>query len=1126
MITVSEAVKDVLKKNYSIVTKTGGTIEYNLNNMVDKITAKSNGSDHVLSNAFKNLFPIDSIYSTFRPLNPGIKYYIYTSETSPGVQTDTPPNSFSNPRSKAPTKPTRLYYPGTDTSYKYWVGPKNSNINVSLEYFDNATVPAPKLLPCNKIVARFETSHDIPTSWTIVGTKSDNTTVSTSGTSLSSSGEAIIYYNGTSWSTTEPTSFTSTQSFKKISLTATNSNTGKFLGLIELSPRWIVDISNDIQAFNISRETNLDVDSILPVGTLSASLLEIQITKFNQDDNTIMEYNRDSAIDNSKIYLTKNAIVNPYIIINDGVNDIKISQGKYYMADYSLSEFGSSVIRALDSTKILQDTLCPLILITGYGDSQKDYPITAIIVRLLDSIGYSNYNINVKKDNTGKITDTSIPTLKYFWTTEGQTVWECLQELCRDSQINIFVDHNDVLQVCSRDFIYDNSRSDQWTFTNQEITENGTLKYIPNIISLNKQEKNAGNSVKIIWSPPGVGENVTGQSNPLWAPAGPIGLFAGTLVTELDNNGGLKEVTGNKFININSQSVTQIAENVLNPFSVVPETFNGYFLIDAEVIEFEGIEYQYKTSASNTTVVVIKNGTEFSNYTDVITTQDDVIPFKPTGRYLIKKRGALGTTPAAHAAAKDAANGKIKSTQVIDLQTVTDDADLIGDKKSYYSTAANKWNQSSKTVNKAFYAITNFDKSKVTYTSSLVEFPSIVTTNKPGYYSMGTRLFFDNEFDTLISGEKTGASVGGLTIFAGEKGKTGYHIIVMSTIAAQTGNDIRILKTDPTGKTTNLLTTQTTAANTFAGVYAAETYNIDVIVKSVYNSGGTLTANRITVWINGFRIDATDSSSPLVSPSNRVGLLCGQGICYFDYVYGLNLKQDDPNSNIDYGTLYGRSSYIYKGVYSDDLISLLFGDPIYSAGETESDRAKSLVDFGAVAREIRQDKIRYDSENPGVPLYATTGGNLSATLLASKIQPYTAETYVLNNTSETISLDNGEGVTFRVIGNEIGRGAPVEYSTDTPDTRTKKFPVQFESTWIQNREDAKALADWIASTQLNKGQSVEMEVFGNPIIYPGDIIRINYPLQDLSPTDKKYIITSVSLNFQEGINTRISCRSL
>ena len=152
-------------------------------------------------------------------MKPGIKYYIYTSETSPGVQTDTPPNSFEAPRSIGmPTKP-RLYYPGPDTTYKYWLGPKNRNIDISLEYFDNETVPGAKLVPCNKIIARFETSHDTPTSWTIKAVKSDNTEVTlATGSSINSNGEAIVYYNGTSWSTTEPTTYSTTQSFKKISL--------------------------------------------------------------------------------------------------------------------------------------------------------------------------------------------------------------------------------------------------------------------------------------------------------------------------------------------------------------------------------------------------------------------------------------------------------------------------------------------------------------------------------------------------------------------------------------------------------------------------------------------------------------------------------------------------------------------------------------------------------------------------------------------------------------------------------------------------------------------------------------------------------------------------------------------
>lgn len=1105
MITVSETIKNIFKKDYAIRIKFGGTIEYNLNNMVDKITATGTAHSQSLSNAFKNLFPIDTIYAPNRPISPGIKYYIYTSETSPGVQTDTPPNSFQNPRSiEMSTKP-RLYYPGPDTTYKYWVGPKNTNISVSLEYFDNAETPAVKLIPCNKIVARFETNHDTPTSWTITATKSDNTTVVVTGSTLNSSGEAIAYYNGTTWSTTQPTSYTTTEYFKKISLSAVNSNTGKFLGVLELSPRWVIDINDYIQDFSIDKQTSITDDSILPVGTIASSLLNLNITRFVQGDNVITEYNRDSAIDNTKIYLTKNAIVSPYIIINDGTNDVNIPQGKYYMAEYSLSEFGSASIKCLDSSKILQDTLVPLILI-------QDTPVTAIIRRVLDSIGYSNYNIN------SKTTDTSVPSLKYFWTKDGQTVWECLQELCRDTQINMFVDNNDILQIYTRDYIYDSSKEASWIFTNEDITINNSLAYIPNIVNLNKEEKVAGNSVKILWSAPGTSGYISGNSAPVWT-SFDQGLGAGTLNTSLT-------ATDTTYINLNIQSVDQLfLDNLSLP------NFNGYLLLNGEIIEYDGIEYQYIPIGSNTVVpVLIKNESDFWKYASLAGTDvNNVTTFIPTHRYKIKTRGALGTTAKAHAAAQDAGtnlpNGvSITTYGPINLTAPGDTADQIGNVNQIFNTAKETWLKNKKSLNKAFYAVSNFDQSSTNYTSSVVTFSSISTTSKPGCYSMGGRLFFDNQFDTGLKDQVTTSQSGGFTIFAGETGKKGYHVVISTTALAKTGKDVKVLKTDSSGKTTVLKTSQTNAVSTYAGIYAAQTYNVDILVKSVYVSSN-LVKNVITIWINGFRIDVEDLSSPL-APSSRLGLICGQGIVYYDYVYGLNVPEASNLTDIDYTNLYAKSSYTYKGVYSDDMISMLFGDIIYNPGETKDSRNGSLIEFGSVARQIAKQKVKYDTENPAIPLYVSTGGNQAVTLMASKIQPFTSEMYVLNNTSGFVNLHDGEYHTFTVIGNPVMSGGITEYSTDDPNSRAKKYPVQFESNWIQSESDAKALADWIVKTQLNKGQKIEMQVFGNPIIEPGDIVSINYPLQDLLYTDKKYIVTSVSSEFQEGVNTRVTCRAI
>jgi hypothetical protein len=291
MITASSTIKDILKYNTTVSTTAGARIEYNLNTMVRYIKANSSGTDHALSGAFKKLFPIDTIYKPFRPLLPGIKYYIYTTETSPGNQTDTPKNSFDLPRTIGMSDKPRLYYPGSETYYKYWVGPKNEDIDISLEYFSDESNTLSKTITANKVVARFETSHDTPTSWTIKAVNLEGLEVSlASGTTLNSKGEAIVYYNGTNWSTTEPSLYTTTQSFKKISLTAINSNTGKFLGVLELSPRWIIDIDSDVESFEINKEMDDSSESLLPVGKLTANTLSLNINKYQQDIKNIFEY--------------------------------------------------------------------------------------------------------------------------------------------------------------------------------------------------------------------------------------------------------------------------------------------------------------------------------------------------------------------------------------------------------------------------------------------------------------------------------------------------------------------------------------------------------------------------------------------------------------------------------------------------------------------------------------------------------------------------------------------------------------------------------------------------------------------------------------------------------------------
>ena len=52
-----------------------------------------------------------------------------------------------------------------------------------------------------------------------------------------------------------------------------------------------------------------------------------------------------------------------------------------------------------------------------------------------------------------------------------------------------------------------------------------------------------------------------------------------------------------------------------------------------------------------------------------------------------------------------------------------------------------------------------------------------------------------------------------------------------------------------------------------------------------------------------------------------------------------------------------------------------------------------------------------------------------------------------------------------------------------------------------------------------------MQVFGNPLLSVGDIVKVKYTYQGLIGTEAM-IITDINQAFEEGINTSITCRTL
>lgn len=661
-VSVDQKVIDIFEKNTSISMNVGATIEINLNSLIDwdKVTTPVTGNaDTVISGRtpFKKLFPIDTVIKPNRPLSAGVRY---------AISGDVAANTHKDPKTTPYQLNYRTYYPSKDTYYKYWVSPKDTNANLTISY--------PKTIPVNKVVVKFETSHATPSSWTIsansgtvlkTGTavKPFTTTSGSTTTVNYDAGTVSIYYTGTTWSLLESDlNYNAFVNVNSLNLTAVNP--GGWIGVIEVAPYMVKDLSNDIVSLDIVKEQNSSTEELLPVGYCTANSLDLNIAKYSQTElqfKSFNKYNPSETFDTSKVYLVKNALVNTYVKVYhaDGTfSDLqgtyfKVPQGVFYVDSWSISDIGDVNMFCLDSAKILQESICPDMVC-------ENYSAIAIIRRMLDSVGFTNYNFNYTD------TDASIIVPTYWWSSSSNsasgssvTVWDNLQGLCRDSQITALVDEYNVLQFYTREYLFDASKNTSWTFRH---SASGSL--LPNIVDLSKKEMPSINQINIRYKT--VSMATYDKSSHEILEYTDDAIMAAAILSDIPESAD-PSVTPhvahtNHYMGL---QIIQVGEtDVLDPSTPTFIPFSGYILVDSEIIEYDAIEYMYKDSVTQAVKYVdVKSKSDLSRYFGLASTSFDSnsTTFKtsmvPTNRYRIKTRGAFGTKKANHysSPAKEAA---------------------------------------------------------------------------------------------------------------------------------------------------------------------------------------------------------------------------------------------------------------------------------------------------------------------------------------------------------------------------------------------------------------------------------------------------------------------------------------
>ena len=258
--------------------------------------------------------------------------------------------------------------------------------------------------------------------------------------------------------------------------------------LIEMSPRLVVDISDKVTDFQITKILSDVGVTSMPVGQLLASTGTLNIF---DDDQAFNENNTSSII--SK-YIRKNIKFSFHEVILDvdGFDYFVPIKTLYSEGMPQSNGTGATLSLTLrDLFFFLESMPAPRLLTT---QTSLSYAVSL----LLDYIGFSNYSFK----RTAGESETIIP---YFFIAPDQNVAEVLNELARATQSAMFFDENNNFIVMSKDYLMptESQRATDFVISgsnNQSdtgVTENSSSGNLPNLISIASQDKKIYNDGKI-----------------------------------------------------------------------------------------------------------------------------------------------------------------------------------------------------------------------------------------------------------------------------------------------------------------------------------------------------------------------------------------------------------------------------------------------------------------------------------------------------------------------------------------------------------------------------------------------------------------------------------------------------
>ena len=194
--------------------------------------------------------------------------------------------------------------------------------------------------------------------------------------------------------------------------------------------------------------------------------------------------------------------------------------------------------------------------------------------------------------------------------------------------------------------------------------------------------------------------------------------------------------------------------------------------------------------------------------------------------------------------------------------------------------------------------------------------------------------------------------------------------------------------------------------------------------------------------------------------------------------------------------------YMTPAAVSVDILPVEY-KMVYYPSENTEDQNQAAVKF------VYEDSLSYSTPiNTGFRgIFAIANNSPHTVLLSKEADGIEVVTVNLNLWTHEIVAPSDPSI-LEVV---IDPGNPSE-------------AVQIDSEWIQSLDAAKKLMRLVEKSIDGFSKTVNLRIFGNPLIQVGDVVTLSYYLKGISA--QKYVVHSVSNSFNSGLETNLTLKKI